>query len=591
VEVRGTTTTVRPRRVKEVPAKKPAKRAATNRVNFETVAPAKTRDWTWIACICAVLATVIAYWPALRGEFVFDDVNMPFASAHPDSRLMAWIGGVRPLTGFSFWLNFLMSGTDPLGYHLTNILLHIFTGFMVFLIVRKVLEFASVPERRRTIVALFCGALFLLHPIQTEAVAYISSRTENLSVALAFAAWACFLYRRSNAINVRTVLFVALLFGAAATAKEHVAVLPLVILLTDYYWNPGFSFEGVRRNWRLYGTFAVVGLIVGAFLFSYLAHAPTVGLNIKEFTWYQYLFTQFRVVFIYLRLFLLPFGQNADYDIELSHTLLEHGAIFGMIALMAVTAAAIVWRKRFPIASFGFFVALIFFLPTSSFMPIKDLATERRLYLPMIGLLLMTSEILVRPRWEEKRLLGTLASIVVIAGALTWARSHVWESSIAMWSDAVENAPQKARAHFGLAMAELKAHRFNEAVQHYQIGSKYQKYGSYYGNWALALEGCGRVTEAIQVAQKGIEMTPGAPTYHILARLEARYGDRKKALDLLDKGEKYDPSFVSIPIERGNILNALNRKAEACAAYQRALAIDPQNLLVFKAVVGCSGSH
>ena len=95
---------------------------------------------------------------------------------------------------------------------------------------------------------------------------------------------------------------------------------------------------------------------MAAFLYSYLAHEPTIGFHMKEFTWYQYLFTQCRVLFIYLRLFLLPFGQTADYAIELSHTPLEHGAIFGMIALSAATVAAIVWRKRFPIASYGFFV-------------------------------------------------------------------------------------------------------------------------------------------------------------------------------------------------------------------------------------------
>ena len=70
---------------------------------------------------------------------------------------------------------------------------------------------------------------------------------------------------------------------------------------------------------------------------------------------------------------------------------------------LAAAAAAIRWRKRFPIASFGFFVSLIFFLPTSSIMPIRDLAAERRLYLPMIGLLLILAELLVRLRWNERR--------------------------------------------------------------------------------------------------------------------------------------------------------------------------------------------
>ena len=176
---------------------------------------------------------------------------------------MDWIRGARPLTDFSYWINYQMAGTHPLAYHLTNILLHAFGAWMVFLIVRKVLELASIDLRRRTLVAGFCGAIFLLHPVQTEAVAYIAGRSENLSVALAFAAWACFLYRPAGSISLRRVTLVLLLFGAAAAGKEHVAVLPLVLLLTDYYWNPGFSFDGIKRNWRLYVTLAVSGVIVG----------------------------------------------------------------------------------------------------------------------------------------------------------------------------------------------------------------------------------------------------------------------------------------------------------------------------------------
>jgi len=250
---------------------------------------------------------------------------------------------------------------------------------MVFLILRKVLELASIDLRRRTLVAGFCSAIFLLHPVQTEAVAYVSGQAESLSVALAFAAWVCFLYRPEAAIGLRTVLVVLLLFGTACGGKEHVAVLPLVLLLTDYYWNPGFSLKGALRNWRLYAPLVILGAIVGPFLYSYLAHEPTIGFHMKEFTPYQYLLTQCRVLFLYLRLFLFPFGQTADYAIDLSHTPLEHGAIVGMLALVAAAVAAIVWRKRFRIASFGFFVALIFFLPTSSIMPIRDLAGERRI--------------------------------------------------------------------------------------------------------------------------------------------------------------------------------------------------------------------
>ena len=209
----------------------------------------RTSPW-WIAlagCGAALVAALIAYWPAMQGRFVFDDVYMRFALPHPESySFRAWVAGARPLTDFTYWLNFQIGGANPFGYHLAGVLFHTGGALLVFLIVRKILELAAQGgtaqklEPFRNLIAAFCGAIFLLHPVQTEAVAYIAQRSENLSVLLAFAAWACFLYRRSNAINFPTVLAVVLLFGISVGAKEHVAMLPLVILLTDYYWNPGF---------------------------------------------------------------------------------------------------------------------------------------------------------------------------------------------------------------------------------------------------------------------------------------------------------------------------------------------------------------
>ena len=551
-----------------------------------------SRQWWWAAGIAlALLAALVAYWPALHGEFVFDDVHMDFASAHPEKiPFRQWTMGARPLAGLTYWTNYQLDSVNPFGYHLLNVLLHTFASLMVFLIVRKILELATVETRRGTIVAGFCAAIFLLHPVQTEAVSYISQRSESLSVALCFAAWSCFLYRPTREIRFPAVLAVLLLFGISVAGKEHVAVLPLVILLTDYYWNPGFSTAGVRRNWRLYVPLLVAILGVAAFLYSYLANEPTVGFH-TAVPWYQYLFTQCRVLFLYLRLFLLPFGQTADYAIEISRTPLEHGAILGMLALAGATVAAIVWRKRYPIASYGFFVALIFFLPTSSIMPIRDLAAERRLYLPMIGLLLIVAGFVVRLDVAERRVAGALAAVVLLCGVLTWNRNFVWSSPVALWSDAVEKSPEKARAHFGLAAAQYTAHRYADAVRQYEQikDTEFQRDGMFYSNWALALEGAGRLNEAIEKGRHAVALSPGAPTYSHLARFLAEDGDWVQALDMLDKAEKAAPTYQPLYIYRGNIFMQTGRRELACTAFQKAWALDPADLSASKGLnaLGC----
>src|SRR5262249_39117175 len=116
-------------------------------------------------------------------------------------------------------------------------------------------------------------------------------------------------------------------------------------------------------------------------------------------------------------------------------------------------ALAIVYRRRFPLASYGFFVYMVLLAPTSSFVPIQDPVAERRLYLPMIGLLLILTDLLQRVPLERKILAGTMAAVLFLAGVLTYQRNEIWTSDVALWQDTVTKSPQKARAHFQLAYA------------------------------------------------------------------------------------------------------------------------------------------
>ena len=179
---------------------------------------------------------------------------------------------LRPLFMFTFWLNFQQSGAqDTFGYHAVNVLLHFFNAIFIFLAVRKVLSWAGVEESRARILSFFAAGLFLLHPVQTESVSYIASRSETLSVFFVLAALVGFLYRK-GAVRVDPANP-----GAArrslprpALSKEHTAVLPALFILTDYYWNFEFSPSVIWRNWKLYvpiaaGAAFALAVISGAF--------------------------------------------------------------------------------------------------------------------------------------------------------------------------------------------------------------------------------------------------------------------------------------------------------------------------------------
>ncbi len=301
---------------------KTAKRQAPEgrkRAAAAPVARAGTPWWVYAIGFAAALAAVFAaYAPAMNGPFVLDDLYLPFMSPNFPHALRAWIGGLRPALMFTYWLNYQMSGTETGGYHAWNAILHWMDAVVVFFLVRRILQWAKVEGARLDWYAAFAGGLFLLHPLQTESVAYVASRSEVLSVLLFNSALAVFVYRRSAAISAGAAVGVLILFAGAAMSKEHTAILPAMLLLTDYFWNPGFEFSGIKKNWKLYAPLAVGGAVGGAYVLRVIRNNLTAGFAVKEFTWYQYFFTQCRMIWRYLALFVLPVGQNVDPDIAVS---------------------------------------------------------------------------------------------------------------------------------------------------------------------------------------------------------------------------------------------------------------------------------
>lgn len=265
-------------------------RAATN-VRAKKAAPAapppprrSVPNWIIgsVLFVAALVVTFIIYAPALNGDFVFDDRNLPmFLPNAGDLPLSAWLH-VRPLLMATYYANFHTSGLDPSAYHSLNVVLHCACAVLLFFAVRRLLEMAGIEGRKRWLASLFGAVLFLVHPVQTEAVIYIASRSETLSVLLFLAAFNVFLYRREGAVTWRTAILILVLYGAAMTCKEHTVMLPIALLLTDYFFNGRFGSEGIRRNWRLYVPIGVLAVAGGVFITSYVTRNSNAGLGLKN---------------------------------------------------------------------------------------------------------------------------------------------------------------------------------------------------------------------------------------------------------------------------------------------------------------------
>ena len=519
------------------------------------------------------------YQPALSGPFVFDDTYLPMML--PDFASLpfeAWIKGVRPMLMASYWANTRAFGLDPYYFHLINIFIHIAAGGCVWLWARKLIQQVNKDQWLVEVLSAFTAVIFLFHPLQTESVAYIAGRSESFSGLLFLAAFVIFLYRRNKAIGWVETVLVLLFFGLATRTKEHTAVLPVLMLLTDYYFNPGFSMEGIKKNWLVYLPI-VAGGGVGVYVaLRLVSGADSAGFGIKEFTWYQYLFTQFRSICVYAGMFILPVGQNIDHDQGISFTIFDHGAVIAGAFLLGAVVAAWIWRKKYPLASYGLLVFLLLLAPTSSIIPIRDTLIERRMYLPLIGLCFVAAQFLPMIRISRTALVAALSIASVATAYASYLRNSVWSDSISLWRDSVEKGPTKARPRFQLAFALYSAGKCSEATGHYAKASQLEKPDyRLYIDWALAEDCASRFDEALEKLRLAEAIENNAHVHTTIAMVLAKQSKFEMAHLELDIAEQRDSRFPVTPVYRGNIYLQTKEFDKAIEAFNIAIQRDSKN--------------
>ncbi len=356
------------------------------------------------------------------------------------------------------------------------------------------------------------------------------------------------------------------------------------------FWGEGGAWARVKANWRLYVPLGAGALAGAGFVLSRIGFKATAGFGVTDMRWYEYLFTQFRMIPLYVGKFLLPVELSADYDIAISRSFFQHGAWAGLLFLLLVTAAAVVWRQRVPLAVYGWLVFLLLLAPTSSVVPIEDPLVDRRLYLPMIGLLLMVAEGVRRIRLGRPALTAALAVIVLLAWIATYQRSQVWAGTIPLWEDTVAKSPRKVRAHFQLAHAYFVAGRCEESLRHYETAGTLEPPDyRLLVDWALA-EDCLNLTEpALARLRQAAELERSAHVYALIGMVTGKVGRVEEAWQALDTAVGIDPDFDVTYVYRGHLMAAVNDRAGAAREYRKALELNPGNPLAREALQRLGG--
>jgi hypothetical protein len=399
------------------------------------------------ACAVLLFAVCVSYANSLWGAFQFDDFKVIVDNPRVHSWPAWWQdirqGGIRPLLKLTYTLDWTL-GLGALGFHLTNILIHLGNVYLVWLLSRRfVAQHAAL--RANTAVPLLAALLFAVHPAHTEAVTYICGRSGALMSLFYLAG--LLLYARGRAQGSRmymlaiTPLFMLLALGV----KETAVTFPLALLAWELY-SGGTLQSAWRRQWSSW-----LLLLAGAIFFllhdGYLAQVEiSAGLNSLQGN----VATQTLAFAYLLRQWLLPLWLNIDPDLRVLHDF--GGVMLQLMLLLAVLLATLLsWRRR-PWLSFALAWSMLQLLPLYWFLPRVDVANDRQLYL--LGWPLALALVAELSLWLQARAfsLGAALLLLVLA-SLSVLRNQDYRSEIALWQATAAHSPGKARVHNNLGYA------------------------------------------------------------------------------------------------------------------------------------------
>ncbi len=406
------------------------------------------------ACGLLVGAVGLAYLNAFWGAFQFDDYNVIV----DNPAVHSWPGwfqdlqGIRPLLKLSYTLNWT-SGLGLFGFHLFNVSVHAANAVMAYLLFRRLRDEGSDPAEAPA-PALAAALLFAVHPVQTEAVTYVSGRSASLMAFFYLASLLAYARGRESGSRLWLQAVSPLTFLLAFLTKETAVTLPLALVLWEIA-GPLRRTSGFRvLQWQA-AHWAMLGAIVGVLsvhqgYFSFLSSAfGTRGLE-------DNLLSQIDgVCYLLLRL-VWPIHLNIDPALPVASrwTWQLAGKALLLLSLLAGGVASL-GRRRY--LAFGILWFFLHLLPTNSLVPRLDVANERQIYLAGGGLFLAASTELGRiraagrlnSRWSQ----AAAACLLVVLTLLTIVRNHDYRSEVALWESAVGQAPSSARAYNNLGYA------------------------------------------------------------------------------------------------------------------------------------------
>lgn len=551
--------------------------------------------------IVILIAVVFAvYGQILFSSFHFDDrssiLENPALKSRSGILINLWqYWPTRFLTTVSFFLNYRAGGINSSGYHLVDIIIHIINSILLYFLIKqsKLCHYPTSgitkhpveaePANQMEFLAWMGALLFALHPLQTQAVSYIAQRATTLAAGFYLASLLFY-------IRGRNFYLLSWFLGALSMfCKEMAITLPLAIIL----WDVIFVKKSKRRRWPRLLAFGLLLLIIPAIILLNPEHPKyndsgqisfrAGEKNFKELLGgikapdrREYALTQTRVLVTYLRLIILPFRQNLDYDYPIFFFFLQYKIVVSsLIILSLIIISYLLMKKKKIMGAFGIFFFFLALLPESSLIPIRDVIFEHRLYLPLVGMAFLFTELVALiPRNKVP-----VTALLIFFSLLTLNRNRIWRDESTLWEDTVKKSPGKARPYNNLGYIYNQQGLYRKALDILSRANEIDgEYPEALLNLAISHEHLGQIEEAEEACRKALQIKSDYPeAYNCrgdILRLRGRPGEAEKAYL---RALELNPRFSEARNNLANLYQEMGKGQLALRQYRKALQTGEEN--------------
>jgi len=548
--------------------------------------------------ICAALAAItwLIFSQTLAHQFVtYDDPNYVYQNTNVTAGLslasVVWAftravgGNWHPLTIISHMFDCQMYGLKPAGHHFTNVFLHTTAVILLFLVLRQMTGTLWHSA--------FVSALFAIHPLHVESVAWVSERKDVLSAVFFMLTLGAYI-RYIRTLSLTSYVFVVLLFAAGLMSKPMLVTVPLILLLLDYWplrrlAAPASPDKPGRQRrvkdhaniWRIFlEKIPLLFLSIASCAATVLAQRHFID-PIGHLSLSDRLGNAAVATIVYLRQLVWPSELSVFYP-HPRHNLSLAQVLAAALFLLAISTAAFLYRRKYPYCLTGWFWFLGMLVPVSGIVQVGAQAhADRYTYLPQIGLYMLVTWFVadtVSSRRHHRVLLGTtMACSIVILMWPAWKQASYWRDGRTLWEHALAVNPQNDTAHISLCDLDLRENRVTDAIFHARKAVEIRP-GSVdaHSRLGVALSELGQNEEAKTQFQKALETGQIRPRIHYnLATLLLNSGQLAEAIAEFEKELQIQPDFVEAHNNLGIALASKGDLESALVHFQKAAELDP----------------